>query len=157
MTFRIEALAAAPFRPLFELDDAALAARGAERRVADAPGAYPCRVSLADAAVGEELILVTWNHHAVASPYAASGPVFVRRAALGAEATCAPGEVPEQLQRRLLSVRGYDRDALMVAAEVVEGTELAALLSDLFAGPDVAYVHMHYARPGCYAARAVRA
>lgn len=156
-TFRIEALAPDPFRPLFALDDATLAARGAVRRTADAPHAFPCRVSLEDAEPGEELVLAHFAHHAVASPYAASGPVFVRRAALDRPAMPRPGEVPGQLRRRLLSVRAYDADAMMVTAEVLPGEALADWITTAFADRRIAYLHAHFARHGCYAARVVRA
>lgn len=156
-TFRIEALAPDAFRPLFALDDAALAACGAVRRVADVPHAFPCRVSLEDAEPGEELILAHFAHHAVASPYAASGPVFVRRAALDRPAAPPPGHIPDQLKRRLLSVRAYDGDAMMVTAEVMSGTTLAEWIESSFADRRIAYIHAHFARHGCYAARVLRA
>lgn len=100
MHFRLHALPLAPFRPLFELDDAGLAAIGARRMTADAPHSAPCRVSLADAAPGERLILLNHRHlDAPSSPYRSEGPVFVREAAV--EASPAPGEIPDMVARRL--------------------------------------------------------
>lgn len=154
MTFRITALDPAPFAPLFELDDAALAARGARRVIADASSCFPCRVSLADAAIGETLILVNHQHLAGATPYAASHAIFIRQGA--EQAQPAPGEVPLVLSRRLLSVRGYDEQSLMVDADVLEGVGLADHLEAVFARPEVSFVHIHNARPGCFAAAAVR-
>ena len=80
MHFRIRGLAAEHFAPLFAMSDAALAERGAVRRIADArePG-YPCRISLTDSKAGDELILVNYEHHAVASPYRMRFAVYVRR------------------------------------------------------------------------------
>src|SRR5665811_2125397 len=43
--------------------DAELAAHGALRKIADGP--HPCRISLTDAAPGDEVILVNYEHHAV--------------------------------------------------------------------------------------------
>jgi len=153
--FRLVALDPAPFEVLFALSDEALRARGIQRRHATADFGFPCRVSLADAAMGEELLLLPWRHHAVDSPYQASGPIYVRRGARRAEP--APGEVPGYVTRRLMSLRAYDRDALMVGAEVVEGAAVGARLAQMFDDAKVAYVHLHNARPGCYSCAALRA
>lgn len=156
MSFRIHGLPLAPFRPLFDLDDAALLALGARRMVADAPHAAPCRVSLADAAPGERLILLNHRHLDVpASPYRSEGPIFVREAAV--EAAPAPGEIPDMLGRRLLSARAYDADGMMTDADVVEGRDLAGRLEAWLADPAVATVHLHTARRGCFMAEARRA
>jgi hypothetical protein len=56
----------------------------------------------------------------------------------------------------LLSVRAYDARDWIVAAEVTPGTELEPLIERLFADPRIAYLHLHNARPGCYAARVDR-
>lgn len=126
---------------------------GARRVVADGPG-YPCRVSLIDAAPGEELVLVPYVHHDVASPYRASGPIYVRRAATAAARFV--DEVPPVIARRLVSVRAYRADGEMLDAEVVPGAELAAIVARCFADAAVAYLHVHNARPGCFAARVDR-
>lgn len=155
MSFRVSALPVAPFQKFFALDDAALLAQGARRCVADEQPGFPCRVSLMDAAPGERLILLNFEHQPARSPYRASGPIFVREAAR--EAAPATGEVPESLRLRLLSVRAYDAEDLIAEAELAEGRELEPLVERLFADPKVAYLHVHYARRGCYAARIDRA
>ena len=155
MSFRVSGLPLAPFRPFFALDDAALLARDARRCRADENPGFPCRVSLADAEPGEDLILLNWEHQPVRSPYRASGPIFVREAAQ--EATPEIGEVPQPLRLRLLSLRAYDADGLITEAEVVEGRDLEPLVERLLGRPEVAYLHAHYARRGCYAARIDRA
>lgn len=156
MSFRIHALSLEPFRPLFDLDDAALQALGARRMVADAPHSAPCRVSLADAEPGESLILLNHRHlDAPASPYRAEGPIFVREAAI--EARPSPGAVPDMLERRLLSVRVYDADWMMTDADMVEGRDLAARLDRWLDDGRVARIQMHTARRGCFMAAAERA
>ncbi len=156
MSFRIRPLPLAPFQRLFALDEAALEALGARRMVADVPHSAPCRVSLADAGPGERLILLNHRHlDAPASPYRADGPIFVREAA--AEAAPAPGEVPDMLARRLLSARVYDADWMMLDADVVEGGAIAGRLEDWLARPEVAAVHLHTARRGCFMAAATPA
>lgn len=156
MTFRIHALPLAPFRPLFALDDAALETLGARRMTAGEPDSAPCRVSLVDAEPGERLILLSHRHlDEPSSPYRAEGPVFVRESA--AEARPAPGEVPDILGRRLLSVRAYDADWMMTDADVVEGGDLAGRLMRWLEDGRVARIHMHTARRGCFMASAARA
>mgnify|MGYP001387704559 CR=1 FL=1 len=154
MSFRIHALPAVPFAPLFALSDAELAARGMLRRRADAVPGYPCRVSLVDAAVGETVLLLNYEHQPAPTPYRASHAIYVREGAQQAQP--APGEVPPALARRLLSVRAFDAHHMMVAADVCEGRALAATVEALFAEPATAYLHLHHARQGCYAARVER-
>ena len=155
MSFRITGLPAEDFAPLFELSDAELAARGAVRRIADgrSPG-YPCRISLTDSEAGDELLLVNYEHHPVDSPYRMRFAVYVRR---GEETYDEVDQVPEQLRLRTLAVRAYDADAMMVGWELAEGGELESAIARLFAVPRAAYLHVHYAAPGCYAARVERA
>jgi hypothetical protein len=154
MSFRIVGLPAERFTHLFALSDAELAAQGAVRRTADArsPG-YPCRVSLTDSKPGDELILVNYEHHAVDSPYRMRFAIYVRK---DEETFDRIDEVPEQLRIRTLAVRAFDADAMMVGREVVDGRQLVASIDRLFANPRAAYLHIHYAAPGCYAARVER-
>ena len=153
--FQFVALPYAGFAPLFEMDGAALQALGARKMVVEETPGTPCRVSLEDAEVGETVVLVPFQHHDVASPYRASGPIFVRRGAR--QASPAPGEVPPFLRHRLLSLRGYDRAGMMVAAEVAGGGEMETVLHRMFSDDRVAYLHVHNAKPGCFACRVERA
>lgn len=155
MSFQIHALPDSLFAPLFALSDEELAARGALRRRADASPGFPCRVSLAEAEVGETVILVHYEHQPAATPYRASHAIYVREGAR--QARPQPGEVPEVLARRLLSVRAFSADHMMTAAEVADGTALGEVIPRLFADPEVAYLHLHNAALGCYAARVTRA
>ncbi len=152
MHFRICGLPAEQFAPLFALSDEALAAQGAVRRIADGP--RPCRISLTDANPGDELILVNYEHHAVASPYRMRYAIYVRE---GEETFDEVDSVPEQLRKRTLAVRSFDADAMMVGWELAEGANLEDTIARLFAEPRAAYLHVHFAAPGCYAARIERA
>lgn len=154
-SFRIEALDPAPFQHLFGRDDAALAALGAVASVAEHSPGYPCRVSLRDAAVGERVILLNFEHLSGATPYRSSHAIFVRD---GAErASPAVNEIPDYLERRLLSVRAFDAARRMTAAEVVEGRDARAVFEHLLEAPEVDFLHVHTARQGCYLARLERA
>lgn len=155
MSFRIHALPLEEFSPLFALSDEDLRARDIRRVVADGRPVYPCRVSLQDAAEGERLLLLPHAHHAVASPYRASGPIYVRENA--ARARPEANAVPELLRTRLISLRAYDARGMMVWADVAPGGELEPAIEALFAHERTAYLHLHYAKPGCYACRVERA
>ena len=152
MNFRIRGLDAGQFEHLFALDDAALAAHGAVRRIADGP--YPCRISLTDAAPGDEVILTNFEHHAVASPYRMRFAIYVRQ---GEETFDAVGTVPDQLRRRTLAVRGFDAQGMMTGREIVEGIHLEEAIERQFGVPGAQYLHVHFAAAGCYAARVERA
>lgn len=155
MHFRIRGLAAEQFAPLFSLSDGELAGRGAVRRIADArePG-YPCRVSLSDSNPGDELILLNYEHHTADSPYRMRFAIYVRR---GDETFDAVDTVPDQLRKRTLAVRAFDADAMMIGHDLVDGKILEAVIARLFADARAAYLHIHFASPGCYAARVDRA
>jgi Protein of unknown function (DUF1203) len=154
-SFRLVALSAEPFRALFEKSDAELRSISARRMVVDEKPGAPCRVSLADAEVGETVVLLNFTHHDVATPYRGAGPIFVRAGAQ--TALPVPGEIPEMFRHRLLSTRAYDADAMLVASEVAQGTELEAAIARLFADESVSYLHIHNAKPGCYNCRVERA
>lgn len=155
MTFQIHALPVEPFAADFSLDDEVLRERRIRRVVADARPAYPCRVSLQDASEGEHLLLLPYLHHDVETPYRASGPIYVREGAVRAFPDV--DEVPALLRTRLLSLRAYDARGMMIGADVLPGIELASGIAQLFALERSAYLHVHYAKPGCYACRVDRA
>ena len=153
--FKISALPLDAFAPLFDLDDAVLASRGMRRIVADSKPGYPCRVSLVDAEVGERVLLLPFTHHPVPGPYRASGPVFAREAARPAQ--LAVNEVPDSVRSRLLSIRGYDQEGILLGAHVTEGRALEDVVRRFFADERIEYLHVHNARAGCYSCRVDRA
>jgi hypothetical protein len=154
-SFRISGLPLANFAPLFELDDNQLAQKRARRLIVDAKPGFPCRVSLQDAEIGERVILLPFEHQSVDSPYRASGPIFVRESAK--EALLSSNEIPEVVRSRLLSVRAYDDDGIMLNAAVTPGSELETRIENFFADSRVSYLHLHNAGAGCYSCRVDRA
>lgn len=155
MNYQLRGLEPALFEKLFDLDDAALAGRGMRKMRVDKPVGFPCRISLEDAPVGEDVLLLPFTHQDSRSPYRASGPIFVRQGR--AQAARIVNELPTYLTLRPLSVRAYDTADEMVDAEVVDGREAAPLIERYLARADVAYLHVHFARRGCYACRVERA
>jgi len=156
MSFRISSLPVEPFQALFGLSDEELLKQGARRAICDEKPGFPCRVTLADAEPGESLILLNYQHLAdESSPYRAKGPIFVRENAQAGRVVV--DAVPDYLARRLLSIRAYDRDGMMLEADVVDGNELTPMIEKMFEIEGVDYLHAHFARRGCYAARIDRA
>ena len=153
-SFRLVGLSADNFTPFFAMSDAELAALGAQRVRADESPGFPCRISLVDAEVGEQLLLLPFEHLSARSPYRASGPVYVR--ARARRAVLEPGVIPPYVTRRLMSVRAYDAGDMMLAGEVCEGADVHATLERLMGDDAVAYVHLHNARRGCFSCRVER-
>lgn len=154
MDFRITGLSPEPFRHLYGLSDAALAAVGARRCTVDAKPGFPDRVELRDGEPGETMLLLNFTHQPAASPYRASHAIFIRE---GAErAFDASNEIPEVLRIRTLSVRAFDQAGDMLDADLVEGSELEGVIERMFRDSAVAYLQLHYAKRGCYAARVDR-
>jgi hypothetical protein len=155
MTFRITGLSSEPFRHLFGLPDEELARHGAYRYVADSKPGFPDRIAVTDAEPGETLLLVNYCHQPADNPYRASHAIFIREDAI--ETYDAVDRIPEAMRVRPLSLRAFDGNDRMVDADLVDGQEAEGLIDRFFANPDVRYIHAHYARRGCYAARIDRA
>jgi hypothetical protein len=155
MNFRITGLPAETFEHLFTLSDEELARHDAVRRIADdrRPG-YPCRVSLTDSKPGDELILVNYEHLPVASPYRMRFAIYVRK---GDQTHDRINEVPDQLRMRMLAVRSFDATGMMLGCELTDGRELESAIGKLLSESRAEYLHVHFAAPGCYAARVDRA
>ena len=151
MDYIVSGLPSDPFAPLFGLDEASLALHGVVRMTADATPGYPCRITLEDAEPCETLLLLNWRHLDADTPYRADGPIFVRESARATAEL--RNTIPQQQRSSLLSVRAYDAAGWMHDADVIEGIALETLIARLFADPQVAFLHVHNARRGCYACR----
>ena len=150
MSFRVLGLPPAPFRPLFALSDERLHELGARRVIADDPR-MPCRVSMEHARLGEELLLLNFEHQPANTPYRATHAIYVRKAA--DKAYDAIDVIPEVLRSRLLAIRAFDADHMMIDAEVCDGMDAARAFEQFLANPQASYLHVHNAKRGCYAAR----
>ena len=154
MPFQISALPLSRFAHLLNLSDAELVSHRAVRVIATHKPGFPCRVSLEDANVGEEVLLVHYQHHTTASPFQASHAVYIRPTST--EAILEEDQVPDQLRTRTLSLRAFDETGMMIEADLSEGVDLKTALHRLFQNSAVSYIHIHFAKPGCYAAIAER-
>jgi hypothetical protein len=154
-SFQLVGLPAEPFADLFALPDAQLLPLNIHRMIVDEEHSYPCRISLEDAQIGEEVLLLPFEHQPAMSLYRASGPIYVRRGAR--QCTIAIGEIPAYVRIRLVSVRAYDTRGWIVDAAVCEGKDVDAKITEMFARPEAVYLHLHNARRGCFSCRVNRA
>jgi hypothetical protein len=151
VSFRITGLSPEPFRHLFGLDDGELKAQGAIRHLVDAPHAFPERIELRDALPGESVLLLNYIHQPANTPYHSRHAIYVRE---GAErAAELHNEVPDVLHRRIVAVRAFDAGHMLIDADLASGDGIAVLIERLLENPRAAYLHTHYAKYGCYAAR----
>jgi hypothetical protein len=151
MSFTVSSLPIEPFAPLFALDDAALAQRGMLRVVADAPFAFPCRVTLDDAAPGETLILLNHEHQAADTPFRSRHAIYVREAAPAPTATT--DALPPPCAAGCCRCAASTRPACCATPTSSRARRPQPVIERMLADPGVAYLHAHYAKPGCYAAR----
>jgi hypothetical protein len=153
MTYRIEGLAPEAFESLFGMTDGELAARNAVRVTADSSGGYPCRVSLEDAAPGDELVLLNHVSNDVPTPFRTTYAIYVRK---GAQAASYVDETPDYLGKRTLSLRGFDEAGMLLDASIAMPGEADARVRALFERTDIATIHAHNAAYGCFLARIER-
>jgi hypothetical protein len=154
MAFILSGLDPVEFRDVLRSSDAELESKGMRRMRVDKAGSFPCRVSLEDAPLGEEVVLLPYVHQPTESPYRASGPIFVRHAAKAPVRIV--DAIPHYLSSRLLSVRAYNSRDEIIDAEVVPGDAAGAAFRRLLANEAAAYLHVHFARYGCYGCRVDR-
>lgn len=155
MNFQFSPLSKDRFEHLFSMPEDLLAREGAIRVTATKKPGFPCRVSLEDAEPGEEVLLVNYEHLNIDTPFRSRYAVYVRL--IGKQATPAVNEVPAMLRTRTLSLRAWSCDGMLVGADLVEGTDVERAIATLFALPQTDFIHAHFAKPGCYAARIDRA
>jgi len=151
MTYKISGLEPSQFAHLVGLSDEELATRGAARMTANGQPSFPCRIQLDDAKAGETLLLVNHVSHDGNNPYRASHAIFVSESA--AEAAVYEDKIPPALDRRILSLRAFDRDGMMVDAALVQPGEADEAVRRLLANDAVDHIDAHNATRGCFAAR----
>jgi hypothetical protein len=153
MTYRIKGLEPEPFAALFALSDSELDAQGMARMAVDNPN-FPCRISLKDCEIGDEVILLNHVSHHGDNPYRASHAIFVSKSAT--EAASYVDTIPPALDRRILSLRAFDEAGMMVDAALVQPGEADPAIRKLFAAPLTTHIDAHNAIRGCFAARIER-
>src|SRR3954453_429200 len=154
MTYVVKGLDPEPYSNLFGLPDEELAERGIVRMSVTEKPTFPCRVSLTDRDIGENVLLLNHLSHDIANPYRASHAIFVAEGAT--EAAEFVDEVPPVFRTRVLSLRGFDKDGMMADAILTQPGEADAGIRKLFENQAIETVHAHNASRGCFAAKIER-
>jgi Protein of unknown function (DUF1203) len=154
MSYRITGLDRASFAELFDMNDMALAERGAVRVTAAADKGWPCRISLEDAKAGEELILLNHLSHDVATPYRSSYAIYVRKAA--SRTAEFVDETPPVFEGRPMAFRAFDTEGMLRNAALALPGQADDKIRELFESENIAYIHAHNAAHGCFSARIER-
>jgi hypothetical protein len=155
MAFRITGLAPEPFQSLYGLPDQDLASFGVKRYIVDSNPGFPDRIEMKDAEPGQSVLLLNHVCQTAKTPYRASHAIFIREWAT--QAYDAVDQVPESMRIRLLSLRAFNDDGMMLDADVADGMVMEPVVTRMFANPEVSYIHVHNAKQGCYSGRIDRA
>lgn len=113
------------------------------------------RIEVRDLEVGETAILLNYEHQPADTPYRSRHAIFVREGA--EQALDLVGSLPEAMRIRPISLRAFNSAGEMLDADLADGTNLITMIERFFTNSDVAYLHSHYAKQGCCAARMIRA
>ena len=154
MRFVVTGLSPEPYRHLYGLSDEALEAHGVRRYLAEENSGFPDRIEMRDAYPGETLLLI--NHVSLDqdTPYRATHAIFVRE---GAEDTYrGENEIPDVMFKRLLSLRAFDSDGMMIEAAIATGEKIQMAIERFFENPQVSCIHAHNATRGCYSGKIER-
>ena len=123
-----------------------------ERKSSDGNG-NPCRHCLKDIPKGAEMLVLAYRPFEHLHPYAEAGPIFL------CADECEQGGgtvVPEILQTSPdYLIKGYSADERIVygTGTIVTADAMADQAADIFADPDIAFIHVRSARNNCYQAR----
>jgi hypothetical protein len=133
----------------------AATSRMADHRVvvADSAKGYPCRHCLRFAKPGERVILFPYASIPAGHPYSEIGPIFVHERPCERYSTT--DEFPPDLRGGRV-IRAYNSNYDMIDAEVVNGSELEAVIEKLLEEPETAFVDARSATRGCYTFRIQR-
>ncbi len=127
---------------------------GTVRVTASSKPGFPCRITLEDAEPGEELFLFNHVSHDVESPYRNSYAIYAR---IGAKAAAHYTDaVPPIFEGRPLGMRAFGTDAMLKTARLSMPGDADETIRQLFELDEVAYIDVHNAAHGCFAARVER-
>lgn len=154
MNYIVKGLDVAPYHHLFGKSDEELIALGVRRYVADEKPGFPDRIEMRDVDIGQSVLLLNFVSMDKQSPYRASHAIFIRE---GAEQTFeAKNQIPAVMYDRLLSLRAFDDEGMMIDAALATGDGIEMLVKRFFENEQISFIDAHYAARGCYSARIVR-
>lgn len=127
-----------------------------DRRISTGKGS-PRRHCLKDLPEGEEMLILAHRPFDGVHAYAETGPIFL------CADPCTRGGGNSELPDILTTspdylVKEYSADERIVygTSEVVATPEIQSKIADVFANPDVAFIHVRSARNNCYQLRIER-
>lgn len=148
--FIIKSLQHSKFEYLKDLTELELSVNNIVKQTVNKKPSFPCRVTLQDAEIGEEVFLLNYQFHNKNSPYSANGPIYIRPNKVSK--ICKKNEIPEMFLTRLISLRGYNSLSMLINAEVFEGTLLKEKIQKFLEKENIEYLHIHNAKTGCFLA-----
>lgn len=151
MAFVVTGLSAKPFRHLYGLSDQELSDNGVKRYIADEAPGFPDRIEMRDVEIGESLLLLNHVSQPQNSPYRASHAIFVLEGAK--ETYSGIDKIPAVMLSRLMSLRAFDSEGMMVDADLAIGEEIKQTVVRFFENNQICYIHAHNALRGCYSGR----
>ena len=92
--------------------------------------------------------LMNNTHLQAETPFRSSYAIYVREGAR--DRYDRVNEVPELFRSRVLSLRAFDGNDMLCDANIAQGGAVENLIERLLSSPQTAYVHAHYAKPGCF-------
>lgn len=154
--FQILPLNRDEFSKIFDYDDDELNKHGIHKIIANAKPAFPCRVSLDFADIGEEVYLLNYEHQKAITPYNSKYAIYIRKNAKQIELK--PNELaPIFLRDTPISVRAFDENGFLICAEIANGPKTGEIFTRILQNERIDYLHAHFAAYGCYAAKIIRA
>jgi hypothetical protein len=116
--------------------------------VEDPEGGAPLRCCLRESAAGECVAAIGYAPFPWDGPYAETGPVFIHAQPCGGYRE--ESAYPAGFRSRRQIFRAYGPERTIVAATVADGAGAELVLAELFARPDVEFVHCRNVAYGCY-------
>jgi hypothetical protein len=150
MHYIISGLNSSDFAHLYGKDDEYLAQYNARRVLASQASALPDRIGLKDVPPGAYAILLNHTYQPAKSPYQGKHAIFIHEGCM--QSGIFYNEIPEYLAKRQLSLRAFNLEHCIIAAELATGDEVEQTVLDLLQRPETVYIHAHSARFGCYLA-----
>ncbi|MBU3029875.1 DUF1203 domain-containing protein [Paracoccus marinaquae] len=127
----------------------------AERVAASGGDGVPCRHCLRQVPAGAPYVIVAHRPFAGLNPYTETGPIFL------CASHCAPGGPgfpAAMLAAPHYILRGYSADERIIygTGSVIPTAAIAARCEDLFARPEIAFIHIRSASNNCFQCRVER-
>lgn len=152
--FTINGLNGEDFKYLYALSDDQLKEHGAIRIKVDKQDAYPDRITLKEIPVGEYAILLNHQYLDRPSPYRGRHAIFIWQGQI--QPSVLKNTLPEVMQTRLISLRAFDRNDMMIEATLSSGDGITRSIEGMLAIKQVEYILAHNAIQGCFSCRISR-